>query len=94
MMWREIVTAVFGHTSRYWLRKPIKRTSVRCPSVSCSARLAFSTPRFVALIRDDCRRDATSPPEGETGSGRAGTWMVWLGVVALVMLGADEEPPR
>ena len=44
--------------------------------------------------RDDCRLDQTSPPAGQTGATRLGTWLVWLGLVALVLLGPSEADLR
>ena len=41
------------------------------------------------MVKDDCRHDATSPPDGQTALDRLGTWLVWLGVVALVVFGPD-----
>ena len=55
---------------------------------------AYGPAKLVAMVRDDCRRDATSPPDGQTGIERAGTWLVWVGLVTLVMLGADEDGLR
>lgn len=51
---------------------------------------AFGPPDLVAMVRDDCHADATSPPLGQTGSDRAGTWLFWLALVALVLLGPGE----
>jgi hypothetical protein len=42
------------------------------------------------MLRDDCRRDALSPPGGDTALDRAASWLVWMGLVALVVLGAGE----
>jgi hypothetical protein len=41
------------------------------------------------MVAEDCRRDATSPPDGETALDRLATWCVWLGLVALVVLGQE-----
>lgn len=51
---------------------------------------AFGPPDLVAMVSDDCRFDQTSPPAGQTGATRLGTWLVWLGLVALVLLGPPE----
>ena len=60
-------------------------------TVACDGRgEAYGPPELVALTREDCRRDATAPPEGETPQDRAGTWLVWTGLVALVVLGAEQ----
>lgn len=50
---------------------------------------SYGPDALVSLIRDDCRHDAASAPDGETASGRAGTWLLWLGLVALVLLGGE-----
>jgi hypothetical protein len=50
---------------------------------------ATGPPELVEMVKDDCRRDATSPPDGQTALDRLGTWLVWLGVIALVVLGPD-----
>lgn len=64
-------------------------------TVACDGRgEAYGPADLVAMVREDCRRDATSPPAGETALDRLGTWLVWLGVVALVVLGADEVDLR
>ena len=51
---------------------------------------AHGPPELVAMTREDCRHDATAPPLGETPVTRAGTWLVWIGLVALVVLGAND----
>lgn len=51
---------------------------------------AYGPAELVALLRDRCRSDATSPPAGDTAVARLGTWLVWLGLAALVILGTDE----
>jgi PHP domain-containing protein len=60
-------------------------------TVACDDHGDASGPaELVAMVRAECRRDALSPPDGETLVDRIGTWMVWMGLVALVVLGADE----
>lgn len=60
-------------------------------TVACDGRgEAYGPPELVAMTREDCRRDATAPPVGETPLERAGTWLVWLGVVGLVIIGAEK----
>jgi predicted metal-dependent phosphoesterase TrpH len=60
-------------------------------TVACDGRgEAYGPSELVAMVRDDCRRDAASPPDGETALARLGTWLVWLGAAALVVLGAGE----
>ena len=49
----------------------------------------YGPPELVEMVREDCRRDAASPPDGQTALDRIGTWLVWLGVVMLVMFGPD-----
>lgn len=59
-------------------------------TVACDGRgEAYGPPELVAMVGEDCRRDAAARPDGETASDRIGTWLVWLGVVALVVLGAE-----
>lgn len=59
-------------------------------TVACDGHgTAYGPGDLVAMLRDDCRRDAASPPAGETALDRLGTWAVWLGLVALVVLGAE-----
>jgi predicted metal-dependent phosphoesterase TrpH len=59
-------------------------------TVACDGLgVAYGPADLVALVREDCRRDATSPPDGETALDRLGAWLVWLGLVALVGLGYD-----
>jgi hypothetical protein len=50
---------------------------------------AYGPADLVAMVAEDCRRDATSPPDGETALDRLATWCVWLGLVALVVLGQE-----
>jgi predicted metal-dependent phosphoesterase TrpH len=60
-------------------------------TVACDGRgEAYGPPELVAMTREDCRRDANAPPEGETPLNRAGTWLIWIGLVALVVLGAEK----
>jgi hypothetical protein len=49
----------------------------------------YGPPELLEMVRDDCRRDASSPPDGQTTLERVGTWLAWLGVVALVVFGPD-----
>jgi hypothetical protein len=39
------------------------------------------------MLADDCRRDQKLPPAGESTLERISTWLVWLGLVGLVILG-------
>jgi len=60
-------------------------------TVACDGRgETYGPPELVEMTREDCRRDATRPPDGETPIDRAGTWLVWAGLVALVVLGAEK----
>jgi hypothetical protein len=60
-------------------------------TVACDGRgETYGPPELVEMTREDCRRDATAPPDGETPSDRAGMWLVWTGLVALVVLGAEK----
>ena len=59
-------------------------------TVACDGRgQAYGPAGLVALVGEDCRRDATFPPDGDTTTDRLAVWAVWLGVVALVVLGAE-----
>lgn len=49
---------------------------------------SYGPPELVALLAADCRREATLPPAGESARTRIGTWLAWLGLVAIVLLGA------
>lgn len=60
-------------------------------TVACDGRgESYGPPELVAMMGEDCRHDASAPPDGETPQDRVGTWLVWAGLVALVILGADE----
>lgn len=48
-------------------------------------------PELVTMLQADCLRDARARPEGETVADRLGTWLVWLGVVLLVVMGPAER---
>ena len=55
---------------------------------------AYGPPELVGMVGDDCRRDAALPPEGDTPLDRVSTWLVWLGLVALVLIGVEEPDLR
>ena len=55
---------------------------------------AYGPAELVALVQGDCHRDATMPPDGETGTASVGTWLVWIGMVALVLLGVGSVHAR
>jgi hypothetical protein len=58
-------------------------------TVACDGRgESYGPPELVAMLAEDCRRDARLPPAGETALDRFSTWLVWLGAVGLVILGA------
>ena len=60
-------------------------------TVACDGRgESYGPSELVAMIGEDCRRDAALPPAGDTALDRFSTWLVWLGLVALVVVGADE----
>ena len=60
-------------------------------TVACDGRgEAYGPSELVAMIGEDCRRDAALPPAGDTGFDRLSTWLVWLGLVALVVAGGEE----
>ena len=52
---------------------------------------SYGPPELVAMLADDCRRDAKLPPAGESALDRFSTWLVWAALVALVVLGAGES---
>jgi predicted metal-dependent phosphoesterase TrpH len=61
-------------------------------TVACDGEgTAQGQPELVAMVEADCRLDATLAPDGETAADRIGTWLIWLGVVALVLLGPAER---
>lgn len=45
---------------------------------------------LVAMLAEDCRRDARRPPAGASALDSFSTWLAWLGVVALVILGFQD----
>lgn len=56
-------------------------------TIACDGRgVSYGPPELVALLGEDCRRDARLPPAGAPAN-LISTWMVWLGMVALVMVG-------
>lgn len=60
-------------------------------TVACDGRGdTYGPPELVEMTREDCRRDATAPPDGEMPIDRAAMWLVWTGLVALVVLGAEK----
>jgi predicted metal-dependent phosphoesterase TrpH len=64
-------------------------------TVACDGRgNAYGPAPLVELVRDDCRRDAAAPPEGQAWLDAVATWAVWLGLFALVVFGADERGLR
>jgi predicted metal-dependent phosphoesterase TrpH len=61
-------------------------------TVGCDADgAAHGQDNLVELLGDVCHAEATAPPAGETRAGRIGTWLVWLGVVALVVCGPAQR---
>lgn len=59
-------------------------------TVACDGGDTYGPPELVAIVGKACRDDATAPPQGQTGAERAGTWLVWVGLLALVLLGPGE----
>lgn len=55
---------------------------------------SYGPPELVAMLGEDCRRDAKMPPVGESALKLFSTWLVWAGVVALVLLGFGAEGLR
>jgi hypothetical protein len=61
-------------------------------TVACDGRgESYGPPELVAMIGEDCRRDAALPPAGDSAMDRFGTWLVWMGMIALVAVGAGER---
>lgn len=60
-------------------------------TVACDGGDTYGPPELVALVGAECREDATAPPEGHTGVERGGTWLVWVGLLALVLLGPGSD---
>ena len=50
---------------------------------------AYGPPELVEMVGDECRRDAEAAPAGQTSLDRVGTWLIWLGVVGLVVFGPE-----
>jgi hypothetical protein len=64
-------------------------------TVACDGRgEVYGPAELVALVRDDCRRDALTPPDGESWLDALSTWGVWIGLFALVVLGVEEAGLR
>ena len=60
-------------------------------TVACDGRgEAYGPSELVTMIGADCRRDAALPPDGDTALDRVSSWVVWLGLLALVVFGAEE----
>jgi hypothetical protein len=61
-------------------------------TVGCDADgAAHGQDDLVALLGEVCRAEAGAPPEGNARADRIGSWLVWLGVVSLVVCGAAER---
>jgi predicted metal-dependent phosphoesterase TrpH len=61
-------------------------------TVACDARGDVHGPAALAsLVRDECRVDAVAPPIGDGFLSHAAAATAWLSVLALVVLGADDE---
>jgi len=57
-------------------------------TAACDGRgRASGPPELVSAIAARCREDALAPPVGDTFASRAGTALVWAGLVVLVVLG-------
>ena len=60
-------------------------------TVACDGRgESYGPPELVAMLGEDCRRDARLPPAGDSAIDRLSTWLVWLGLLALVILGFQD----
>ncbi len=47
----------------------------------------YGPPELVAMVGEDCRRDARLPPAGDSTLDRFATWLVGAALVAMVILG-------
>jgi hypothetical protein len=60
-------------------------------TVACDGKGVAHGPSTLSdLVRDDCRADAAAVAAGEDTLSRAGSSLVWLSLLALVIAGADE----
>ena len=61
-------------------------------TAACDGRgRAGGPPELASAIADRCREDALAPPAGDTLTSRAGTALVWAGLVALVVFGVSGD---
>jgi len=62
-------------------------------TVACDGKGATHGPAtFSDLVRDDCRADASALAAGESPLSQVGGALVWLSLIALVIVGAEEPP--
>ncbi len=63
----------------------------RGATVACDASgTTYGPTELSAAVADACRAAAGAPPVGATWRDAAGLWMVWLGLLALVLVGPRE----
>jgi hypothetical protein len=61
-------------------------------TVACDGRgETYGPAELAASVSDECRRVATAAPAGWSWIDAVSTWGTWLGLVALVVLGARER---
>jgi hypothetical protein len=59
-------------------------------TVACDGRgQTYGPADLAALVADDCRRAATAPPLGAGLADSMTTWLVWLGLIGLVVAGFE-----
>lgn len=51
----------------------------------------YGPPAFASVVRDRCHEDASLPPGEDTRVSRAGTWLAWAGLLAMVLAGASDR---
>ncbi|HEX6463479.1 MAG TPA: CehA/McbA family metallohydrolase [Vicinamibacterales bacterium] len=64
-------------------------------TVACDGKGVTHGPaNLLDLVRDDCRADMSALVAGEGSVSRAGGTLVWLSLIGLVLLGAEEPASR
>ena len=58
-------------------------------TVACDARgRTYGPAALASIVASRCAGDAVAAPLGDTRGSRAGTWLAWAGLFALVLAGA------